>query len=127
MAHDVFDPTVATSTAVTTSPFEPHGTIVLDDVGNPVCVVQKVSGGTRCQLGDQHVGHQARSTLARSSTSLTEASSGTAGRINVPHGGVVFFDVGRFIIDFDVGLVIHAGHHHSFINEDYAQICSLLS
>jgi hypothetical protein len=56
----------------------------------------------------------------------TVTESGTVGRITVPHVGVVFFDVGKSIIDFDEGLVFLAGRHHAFFEEDYAQLCSVL-
>jgi hypothetical protein len=56
----------------------------------------------------------------------TVTESGTVGRITVPGLGVVFFDVGKFIIDFDEGLVFLAGHHHAFFEEYYAQLCALL-
>ena len=57
----------------------------------------------------------------------TVTENGTIGRITVPGLGVVFFDVGKFIIDFDDGLVFLAGRHHAFLEEDYVPLCSLLS
>ena len=56
----------------------------------------------------------------------TVTENGTVGRITVPGLGVVFFDVGKFIIDFDEGLVFLAGRHHAFFEEDYAPLCALL-
>ena len=38
--------------------------------------------------------------------------NGTLGRITVPGEGAFFFDVGKYIIDFEEDLVFLAGSHH---------------
>jgi hypothetical protein len=52
--------------------------------------------------------------------------SGVIFRITVPGSGAVFLDVGRFIIDFDEGLVFLAGQHQ-FFEGDLDGLCAALS
>jgi hypothetical protein len=40
---------------------------------------------------------------------------------------VFFFDVGKYVIDFDEGLIFLAGRHHAFFEEDYSKLCDLLA
>lgn len=47
-------------------------------------------------------------------------------RITVPGHGVVFFDVGKYVITFGEGLTFIAGRHHGFFDEDYTALCELL-
>jgi len=57
----------------------------------------------------------------------TVTQNGTVGRITVPGEGAFFFDVGKYIIDFEEGLVFLAGSHHAFFEEDYDRLCELLA
>lgn len=56
----------------------------------------------------------------------TVTQNGTIGRITVPGEGAFFFDVGKYIIDFEDGLTFLAGRHHAFFEEDYTRLCDLL-
>jgi hypothetical protein len=109
--------------------FEIHGKAFLDDAGNPVRIVEHVSGSDtfyNSETNESVTGTiNAGETVDLVDGTVTE--NGTIGRITVPGLGVVFFDVGKFIIDFDDGLVFLAGRHHAFLEEDYAALCSLLS
>ena len=109
--------------------FEIHGKVFLDDAGNPVRIVEQVSGTDT--FYNSVTGESVTGTINAGETvdlvDGTVTENGTIGRITVPGLGVVFFDVGKFIIDFDEGLVFLAGRHHAFFEEDYAQLCALLS
>jgi hypothetical protein len=48
--------------------------------------------------------------------------NGTLGRITVPGEGAFFFDVGKYLIDFEGGLVFLEGSHHAFFEEDVRQV-----
>ena len=108
--------------------FETHGKVFFDDAGNPVRVVEHVSGTDTFynSVTNESVTGTINAGEIVNLVDGTVTESGTVGRITVPGLGVVFFDVGKFIIDFDEGLVFLAGHHHAFFEEDYAQLCSLL-
>jgi hypothetical protein len=56
----------------------------------------------------------------------TVTQNGAVGRITVSGEGAFFFDVGKFILDFEDGLVFLAASHHAFFEEDYARLCELL-
>jgi hypothetical protein len=109
--------------------FEIHGKVFLDEAGNPVRVVEHVSGSDT--FYNSETGESVTGTINSGEivdlVNGTATQNGTIGRITVPSLGVVFFDVGKYIIDFDEGLVFLAGRHHAFFEEDYAQLCSLLS
>jgi hypothetical protein len=108
--------------------FEVHGKVFLDDAGNPVRVVEHVSGTDTFynSVTNESVTGTINAGEIVDLVEGTVTESGTVGRITVPGLGVVFFDVGKFIIDFDEGLVFLAGRHHAFFEEDYAQLCSVL-
>ena len=109
--------------------FEFHGKVFLDEAGNPVRIVEHVAGSDtfyNSETNESVTGTiNAGEIVDLAGGTVTE--NGTIGRITVPGLGVVFFDVGKFIIDFDDGLVFLAGRHHAFLEEDYAPLCSLLS
>jgi hypothetical protein len=108
--------------------FEFHGKAFLDDAGNPVRIVEHVSGTDTFynSVTKKSVTGTINAGEIVDLVGGTVTESGTVGRITVPRLGVVFFDVGKFIIDFDEGLVFLAGRHHAFFEEDYAQLCSVL-
>jgi hypothetical protein len=109
--------------------FESHGKVFLDEAGNPVRVVEQVAGSDT--FYNSVTGESVTGTINSGETvdlvNGTVTQNGTIGRITVPGMGVVFFDVGKYIIDFDEGLVFLAGSHHAFFEEDYAPLCELLS
>ena len=108
---------------------ESHGKIFLDRAGNPARIVQQVSGSDTFynSVTGESVTGTINSGEIVSFIDGTVTQSGSVGRITVPDLGVVFFDVGKFIIDFEDGLVFLAGHHHDFFEGNLAPLCDLLS
>lgn len=108
--------------------FDQVGTEFYDSSGVLVRKVTRVSGSDtfyNATSGESVTGTiAAGEVLDFADGSVTE--SGTVGRITYPGLGVVFFDVGKFVIDFDEGLVFLAGHLHAFFTEDYDALCDLL-
>jgi len=106
-----------------------HGKALFDRAGNPVRVVEHVWGSDR--FYNSVTGASVTGTINAGETlDLVDgkvSESGSTGRITVPGLGVVFFDVGRFVIDFDDGLEFLAGRHHSWFEEDYTALCELLA
>ena len=109
--------------------FESHGKVFLDEAGNPARVVEQVAGTDTFynSVTDRSVTGTINSGEIVDLVNGTVTQNGTLGRITVPGMGVVFFDVGKYIVDFDEGLVFLAGSHHAFFEEDYAPLCELLS
>ena len=108
--------------------FEFHGKIFLDEAGNPARIVEWVGGSDtfyNSETGESVTGNINSGEIV-DLVDGTVTQSGTIGRITVPGLGVVFFDVGKYIFDFDDGLVFLASNHHDFIEEDYAPLCKLL-
>jgi hypothetical protein len=109
--------------------FETHGKVFLDEAGNPARIVEHVAGTDT--FYNPETGESVTGTINSGETvnlvDGTVTQNGTLGRITVPGLGVVFFDVGKYIVDFDEGLVFLAGSHHAFFEEDYAPLCELLS
>jgi|GEM_PF-2494402 hypothetical protein len=108
---------------------ESRGKIFLDRAGNPARIVQQVSGSDTFynSVSGKSVTGTINSGEIVNLIDGTVTQSGSVGRITVPGLGVVFFDVGKFIIDFDSGLVFLAGHHHDFFEGNFAPLCALLS
>ena len=108
--------------------FDSHGTVFLDEAGNPARIVEQVAGTDT--FYNSETGESVTGTINSGEivdlVNGTVTQNGTVGRITVPGLGVVFFDVGKYIIDFDEGLVFLAGSHHAFFEEDYAPLCELL-
>jgi hypothetical protein len=104
-------------------------TVFTNDAGDVTRVVEHVGGSDT--FYNSVTGESVTGTInAGETVDLVEGTvteNGTIGRITVPGIGVVFFDVGRFVFDFDEGLVFLAGRHHAFIEEDYAPLCELLA
>jgi hypothetical protein len=77
--------------------FEIHGKVFLDDAGNPVRIVEQVSGTDT--FYNSVTGESVRGTINAGETvdlvDGTVTENGTIGRITVPGLGVVFFDVGK--------------------------------
>ena len=105
------------------------GKVFFDAAGNPVRIVQQVTGSDT--FYNSVTGESVTGTINSGETvnfvDGTATQNGSVGRITVPGMGVVFFDVGKYIIDFDEGLVFLAGSHHAFFEEDYAPLCALLA
>jgi hypothetical protein len=100
-----------------------------DQDGNLVRVVEHVWGV------DRLYNHDTGKSLPESSFSQGETVDLVAGqvrvggivfRVTVPGSGAVFLDVGRFIIDFDEGLVFLKGRHQ-FFEGDLEGLCAALS
>ena len=95
--------------------FEFHGKVFLDAAGDPVRIVEHVGGSDTFynSVTNESVTGTINAGEIVDLVDGTVTESGTIGRITVPGLGVVFFDVGKFIIDFEDGLVFLAGHHHA--------------
>lgn len=108
--------------------FEWNGKMFFDDEGNLTRVVEHVGGSDT--FYNSVTGTSVTGTINSGETldfvDGTVTQSGTIGRITVPGEGAFFFDVGKYIIDFDEGLVFLAGRHHAFFEEDYSRLCELL-
>ena len=108
--------------------FDTQGKIFVDEQGNPTRIVQHVGGSDT--IYNSVTGESVTGTINSGEivdlVKGTATQSGTVGRITLPGMGVVFFDVGRFTIDFETGLVFLAGHQHDFLEGDFAQLCDVL-
>jgi hypothetical protein len=106
-----------------------EGTVFSDDDGNVTRVVEHVGGSDR--FYNSVTGESVTGTINSGEildfVNGTVTQSGTLGRITVPGEGAFFFDVGKYIIDFEEGLVFLAGTHHAFFEEDYDRLCELLA
>jgi len=109
--------------------FEFEGTVFSDADGNVTRVVEHVGGSDT--FYNSVTGESVTGTINSGETvdlvNGTVTQNGTIGRITVPGEGAFFFDVGKFIIDFEEGLVFLAGSHHAFFEEDYDRLCELLA
>jgi hypothetical protein len=105
-----------------------NGTVFSDPDGNVTRVVEHVGGSDK--FYNSVTGESVTGTINSGEildfVNGTVTQSGTVGRITVPGEGVFFFDVGKYIIDFEEGLVFLAGSHHAFFEEDYDRLCELL-
>ena len=106
-----------------------EGTVFTDDDGNVTRVVEHVGGSDR--FYNSVTGKSVTGTINSGEivdlVNGTVTQSGTIARITVPGEGVFFFDVGKYIFDFEEGLVFLAGSHHAFFEEDYDRLCELLA
>jgi hypothetical protein len=109
--------------------FTTRGKVFFDDAGNPVRIVEHVAGSDTFynSVTNESVTGTINSGETVNLVDGTVTQNGSVGRITVPGMGVVFFDIGKYIIDFDEGLVFLAGSHHAFFEEDYAPLCALLA
>jgi hypothetical protein len=100
-----------------------------DDEGNLTRVVEHVGGSDT--FYNSVTGESVTGTVNSGETvdfvEGTVTQSGAIGRITVPGEGAFFFDVGKYIISFEDGLVFLAGTHHAFFEEDYTRLCELLA
>lgn len=108
--------------------FEWNGKRFFDDEGNLNRIVEHVGGSDT--FYNSVTGKSVTGTINSGETvdfvNGTVTQNGTIGRITVPGEGAFFFDVGKFILDFEDGLVFLAASHHAFFEEDYARLCELL-
>ena len=106
-----------------------NGTVFSDDDGNVTRVVEHVGGSDT--FYNSVTGKSVTGTINSGEivdlVNGTVTQNGTIGRITVPGEGAFFFDVGKYIIDFEEGLVFLAGSHHAFFEEDYDRLCELLA
>jgi hypothetical protein len=109
--------------------FDFNGTVFSDDDGNVTRVVEHVGGSDT--FYNSVTGESVTGTINSGEildfVKGTVTQNGTVGRITVPGEGAFFFDVGKFIIDFEEGLVFLAGSHHAFFEGDYDRLCELLA
>jgi len=109
--------------------FEWNGKMFFDDEGNLTRIVEHVGGSDT--FYNSVTGKSVAGTINSGETvdfvTGTVTQNGAVGRISVPGEGALFFDVGKFIIDFEDGLVFLAGSHHAFFEEDYSRLCELLA
>ena len=109
--------------------FEENGKMFFDDEGNLTRIVEHVGGSDT--FYNSVTGTSVTGTINSGETvdfvDGTVTQNGAVGRITVPGEGAFFFDVGKYIIDFEKGLVFVAGSHHAFFEEDYARLCELLA
>ena len=108
--------------------FEENGKMFFDDEGNLTRIVEHVGGSDT--FYNSVTGESVTGTINSGETvdfvNGTVTQNGTIGRITVPGEGAFFFDVGKYIVDFENGLVFLAGSHHAFFEEDYSRLCELL-
>jgi hypothetical protein len=100
-----------------------------DQDGNLVRVVEHVWGVDRLYNHDTGKSLPASSFSQGETVDLVDGQVKVGGvifRVTVPGSGAVFLDVGRFIIDFDEGLVFLAGRHQ-FFEGDLEGLCAALS
>lgn len=104
------------------------GYVHFDREGNPVRIVQHVWGSDR--LYNSVTGKSFSGTINSGEiVDLVEGQaiqSGTIFRIVVPGSGAVFLDVGRYVFDFEDGLVFLKGRHQ-FFEGDFEGLCAALS
>jgi hypothetical protein len=109
--------------------FEWKGKMFFDDEGNLTRIVEHVGGSDT--FYNSVTGASVTGTINSGETvdfvNGTVTQNGATGRITVPGEGAFFFDVGKYVIDFEEGLVFLAGSHHAFFEEDYSRLCELLS
>jgi len=106
-----------------------RGTEHYDRDGNLVRVVEHVWGTDRLYSPDTGKSLSPASYNQGETVDLVEGQvrvSGVIFRITVPGSGAIFLDVGRYIIDFDEGLVFLAGQHQ-FFEGDFDGLCAALS
>jgi hypothetical protein len=106
-----------------------RGTEHYDQDGNIVRVVEHVWGVDRLYNPDNGKSLDPATFNQGEAVDLVEGQvkvSGVVFRITVPGSGAVFLDVGRYIIDFDEGLVFLAGQHQ-FFEGDLDGLCAALS
>lgn len=106
-----------------------EGTLFFDDDGNVIRVVEHVGGSDT--FYNSVTGKSVTGTINSGEivdlVNGTVTQNGTIGRLTVPGEGVFFFDVGKFVLDFEEGIVFLAGSHHAFFEEDYDRLCELLA
>ena len=109
--------------------FEWKGKVFSDEDGNITRIVEHVGGSDT--FYNSVTGTSVTGTINSGETidfvNGTVTQNGTVGRITVPGEGAFFFDVGKFVISFEDGLVFLAGSHHAFFEEDYGRLCDLLA
>ena len=109
--------------------FDWKGKEFYDEDGNLTRVVEHVGGSDT--FYNSVTGESVTGTINSGETldfvNGTVTQSGTIGRITIPGEGAFFFDVGKYIIDFEDGLIFLAGRHHAFFEGDYSRLCELLA
>lgn len=108
--------------------FDEHGKEFLDDQGEVTRIVIHVAGSDT--FYNSETGESVTGTINSGETvdfvNGQVTQNGVVARITVPGHGVVFFDVGKYVITFGEGLTFIAGRHHGFFDEDYRALCELL-
>lgn len=109
--------------------FDWNGKLFFDDAGNLTRIVEHVGGSDTFynSVTGESVTGRINSGETIDFVNGTVTQNGVIGRITVPGEGVFFFDVGKYVIDFDEGLIFLAGRHHAFFEEDYSKLCDLLA
>ena len=108
--------------------FSWNGREIFDKEGNLIRVVERVWGTDH--LYNPTNGKSVEGTVTANEVvdlvdgQITE--NGSVFRIIVPGMGAVFVDIGKFVIDFDDGLIFLAGRH-DFFDGDSAALCALLA
>jgi hypothetical protein len=104
------------------------GYLHFDSDGNPVRIVQRVSGSDR--LYNPENSKSLSGTInAGEIVDLVEGQaieSGQTFRILVPGSGAVLLNIGRFVFDFEEGLVFLKGNQQ-FFEGDLEALCTALS
>lgn len=104
------------------------GYLHFDNEGNPVRIVQRVTGSDR--LYNPENGKSLSGTInAGEIVDLVEGQAienGQTFRILVPGSGAVLLNIGRFVFDFEDGLVFLKGDQQ-FFEGDLEALCAALS
>jgi hypothetical protein len=110
------------------SEFSWHGTRHFGSDGEVLFRVEQISGVDRLYnpLNDKSVSGTYHNSETLDLANGDVSQNGSIFRIVVPGSGPIFLDVGRYLIDFDEGLTLLAGHH-DFFNGDFSAICAYLA
>ena len=104
------------------------GHLLFDRAGNPVRIVEHLWGSDR--LYNPVNGSSVSDTI--NASEIVDIANGQAieagqdFRVLVPGVGALFLDIGRFVIDFNDGLVFLKGRHQ-FFGGDVGALCAALS
>jgi hypothetical protein len=111
--------------------YESHwsGKSFLDDEGNPVALVLHVWGSDT--FVNTTSGESVTGTINSGEkvdlVAETANQNGTIGRITVPGVGLVFIDVGRYVIEFGSEEPVFLQGQHDFFTGDFDALCEVLA
>lgn len=101
----------------------------LDAEGNPTRIVQHVWGSDTFvnSVSGESVTGTINSGEIVDLTKSTANQNGTIGRITVPGAGLVFVDVGRYVIEFGNDEPLFLEGRHDFFTGNFEALCQVLA